>query len=113
MLPVGAALGECVPAKRAALGWQSATEQAVILTNPAGGLDREIEQWSRTWQYAQMALASAALRCSPASKATAIIIAHTPPSRRAKGRKRNTIEGEERTTATEGADIGQARRTCT
>lgn len=82
MLPVGAALGECVPAKRAALGWQGATEHAVILTDTACGLDREIEAVVVDLQEAQMALAWAAVRCSPASKAAAIVIAYSTVSAR-------------------------------
>jgi hypothetical protein len=42
VLPVGTRLGEGVAAQTAALGREGATEDAVILVDAAGGLDREV-----------------------------------------------------------------------
>jgi hypothetical protein len=42
-LPVGAGLGEGVAAHPAALGRQGATEDAVILVEPAGGVDGQLQ----------------------------------------------------------------------
>ena len=43
LLPVGAGLGEGVAAQPAALGRQGAAEDAVIVVDAAGGLDREVQ----------------------------------------------------------------------
>jgi len=43
VLPVGAGLGEAVAAKRAALAGEGAAEDAVIVVDAAGGVDRELQ----------------------------------------------------------------------
>jgi hypothetical protein len=42
VLPVGAGLGEAVAAQAAALGWQGAPKDAVVVVDSIGGLDREL-----------------------------------------------------------------------
>ena len=67
-LPVGAGLGEGVAAQPASLGRQGAAEDAVIGVDPAGGVHGQVAALVADLAGAtDLALASAALVCSPGS----------------------------------------------